>query len=144
MTSVSAWYPVVSNFALLKKLVTIFLLALYAFSVSGASVQFHYCCGKVAGMSVGYEKKVFCQHGKTYKMAGCCQDQQVSIDLDDDQGVANTASVPAPVEWELHPMLNWTIEPLLMTGEAMQPDTRGSPPLASAVPVYLRNCVFRN
>jgi hypothetical protein len=127
-----------------KKLITIFLLALYGFSVSGASIQFHYCCGKVAGVSVGYEAKTFCQHGKTFKMAGCCQDQQVSMDVDDDQGVASTASVPSPAVLYTAPVFAWESTTALLQADQIIPDTRGSPPASPAVPIYLRNRVFRN
>ncbi|HSC54942.1 MAG TPA: hypothetical protein VLC98_15015 [Phnomibacter sp.] len=130
----------------MKKLSIILLIALYGLSASGMAIQLHYCCGKVAGMSLGYEKssKASCKHGKQMKMAGCCNDQQVQIDTSNDQGIAGGVVLPAQAE------LHLPVQSIVSAFAFLQPvDTpvavapEPSPPPGS-VPIYLYNKVFRN
>ncbi|MCA0382080.1 MAG: hypothetical protein LCH58_07975 [Bacteroidetes bacterium] len=129
----------------MKKLLTILLLSLYGLSVSGMSVHLHYCCGKVAGMSIGYEKQTEkgCKHGMKKTMPGCCIDDQINIDTDDNQGSAHTVAVPeVPVALLQHSFATITV-PVYNSNSTTNAAIRGSPPLHT-VPLYLANCVFRN
>jgi hypothetical protein len=78
-------------------------------------------------------------------MSGCCFDDQVTMDVDDDQGMSAAATLPAPWAIDVAPAELPTFENI--TYPALQPATveaRGSPPLSAQRPIYLRNCVFRN
>jgi hypothetical protein len=129
----------------LKKLAIILLIGLYGLSASGMAVQLHYCCGKVAGVSLGYQKsnKAGCKHGMKMTMPGCCNDQQVSIDVDDNQGVTNGVIIPAQPEFEL-PGFSIALSSVVFSANVQAvANIRGSPP-TSSVPIYLFNQVFRN
>lgn len=134
-----------TNFTALKKLIAILLLGLYGFSVSGASVQLHYCCGSIASVSVGYSEAEGCGDMAMQEMAGCCFDDQVKMDVDDDQGASMAASVPAAWIVMLAPLEQTSFEVVQYPASNKQPVTvRGSPPPLPDCPIYLRNCVFRN
>ncbi|MCU0396216.1 MAG: hypothetical protein MUF29_09920 [Chitinophagaceae bacterium] len=129
----------------MKKLVSILLLALYGFSVSGASVQLHYCCGKVAGIAVGFEQERHCEHAGDYDMPGCCYDQELHMDVDEDQGAASPGGLPAPMlQLAEMPVLSWEYTVPATSSIQSQTEARGSPPPLSPIPLYLRNQVFRN
>jgi hypothetical protein len=134
------------TFTPLKKIAIILLIGLYGLSASGMAVQLHYCCGKVASVSLGYQKssKAGCKHGSMKKtMPGCCNDQQVSIDVDDDQGLAAGAIVPSQPDLEV-PAYQVTIPTVFTSANSTSiSNIRGSPP-NSSVPIYLFNQVFRN
>lgn len=96
-------------------------------------------------MSLGYEKEgeKDCKHGMKKTMPGCCIDDQVTIDTDDDQGSAHTVAVPeAPVALLQHSFATVTV-PVYNSNSSANAAIRGSPPLHT-VPLYLANCVFRN
>jgi len=121
-------------------------MGLYGLSASGMAIQLHYCCGKVASVSVGYQKsdKAGCKHGSMKKtMPGCCNDQQVSIDVDDDQGLSSTATIPAQPDVDVPAYQVAAPTVLTSLHTASIANIRGSPP-NSSVPIYLFNQVFRN
>lgn len=75
---------------LLKKVVSIFFLLLYAFTSSGATVDMHYCGDNLQNISVkiiddGAINNCCCQDGLVVKHKGCCTEKsfrpQVSKDL---------------------------------------------------------------
>lgn len=109
------------------------------------AVQLHYCCGKVASVSVGYSQstEAGCKHGMKKTMPGCCNDQQVSIDVDDDQGLANGVVVPAQTDVTLPEFTIVVANPIYSYTASATANIRGSPP-TSSVPLYLFNQVFRN
>lgn len=129
----------------MKKLIAILLLGLYGFSVSGAAVHLHYCCGSIASVSVGFDKNDGCGDTAMKEMAGCCFDDQVKMDVDDDQGASVAASLPEAWTMMLAPLEQASFEvvqyPVTYQSAVA---VRGSPPLLKHCPIYLRNCVFRN
>jgi hypothetical protein len=129
----------------LKKLIAILLLGLYGFSVSGATVQLHYCCGSIASVSVGYSEADGCGDKAMQEMAGCCFDDQVKMDVDDDKGASVTATIPAACFVVFAPLEQPSFDVIQYAATDKQPiSVRGSPPPLPDCPIYLRNCVFRN
>lgn len=108
-------------------------------------MQLHYCCGSVASVSVGYSKADGCGDTAMKEMAGCCFDDQVKMDVDDDQGTSVAATVPAAWFVVFAPLEQPSFEVIQYAATDKQPASgRGSPPLLPDCPIYLRNCVFRN
>jgi hypothetical protein len=134
-----------TNFTALKKVIAILLLGLYGFSVSGASVQLHYCCGSIASVSVGYSEADGCGDMAMQEMAGCCFDDQVKMAVDDDQGASVAASLPAAWLVMQAPVEQPSFDVIQYPASDKRPvSVRGSPPPLPDCPIYLRNCVFRN
>jgi hypothetical protein len=108
-------------------------------------VQLHYCCGRVAGVSIGYQENKGCDHIGMSEMSGCCQNDMLTMDVDDDQGLVTTATLPEIVS---HPHLLYEGS-IAFTQTAVSADNkatpiRGGPPLGTIIPTYLLIQVFRN
>jgi hypothetical protein len=132
------------SFVLVKKVPVIILLAAYTFASSGASVDLHYCMGKLIGWDFDYSAKSGCSNCgmPTKAEKGCCHDKQIQIKVDKEQQLTyNTISLLnhqitlAPGYPALNDLLhNSTI--------VTHPSIHG-PPVKRYTPVYLFDCNFR-
>jgi hypothetical protein len=120
-------------------------MAVYGLSVSGMQVNIHFCCGNLDNISLAYPSEKGCTHGSKMKMAGCCQNEQVTLSISDDQLASGTSTVPdvfvQPALLLHHEWLEIVPEPV-----NCNPNTysRGSPPLAGNTPLHILHCVYRN
>jgi hypothetical protein len=77
-----------------KKLLLILILAAYTVSVSGASVEFHFCMGKYAGSSffkLSHSEDAECGVcGMTSKKSSCCHDKTEYLKLKTDHQVVES------------------------------------------------------
>ncbi|MEN9599495.1 MAG: hypothetical protein RL596_1814 [Bacteroidota bacterium] len=75
----------------MKKLLLILILAAYTVSVSGASVEFHFCMGKYAGSSffkLSHSNEVGCGIcGMKVQKSSCCHDKTAYLKLKTDHQV---------------------------------------------------------
>src|SRR5438874_13413221 len=80
----------------MKKIFVAILLFTYAFASSGASVDLHYCMGKLIGWNFDYTSKNDCRNCgmKTKPDKGCCDNKQINPKTDKEQQAAyNTVSL---------------------------------------------------
>ncbi len=132
----------------MKKLVVAILTLFYFISVSGASVQLHYCMGKLVETGLWHsnstDKCSGCGMKKSAtKKNSCCRDEQKKIVQDNNQKIAehvyaslSMASALAPVQWAFQP------------SEAIVDITTDypvshAPPRSADQPIYLLNSNFR-
>lgn len=114
---------------------------LFGISSSGATVQLHYCCGKLKSISFGSIAEKDC--GMQGKMGSkpCCETKSVSAkEQSNDHEVYTIAlGVKAPVE----PLVLEQVAPELFIAEepVNTPVIQSSPPLIKDI--SLLNCVFR-
>jgi len=128
-----------SIFVLLKKLVVIFLLTVYALSSSGMTLQFHYCCGKLKSIQLTpvTEKQCGMKHSMFSKP--CCSDKQVEFKLKGDQKSEQAKFVffiLAPLE---KPEASFNLQPTV--SKAIIPEIFAPPPLTN--PLYIFYCTYR-
>ncbi len=71
----------------MKKITSILFAILYVFLVSGSTLCFHYCGGRVAsvGISVLGDKSEGCACGNMMKNSGCCKNQNINLTLKGEQ-----------------------------------------------------------
>ena len=71
----------------MKKITSILSALLYVFLVSGSTLSFHYCGGRVAsaGISVLGDKSEGCACGNMMKNSGCCKNQKINLTLKGEQ-----------------------------------------------------------
>jgi hypothetical protein len=69
----------------MNRLLVIFFIVLYSIPAIGVSVQLHYCGGKLASYSFGFNTTKKCSCGKGAENKSCCQDKVLSFRLVDDQ-----------------------------------------------------------
>jgi len=67
----------------MKRLSIILFSAYYLLAVSGVTVHFHYCCGKMTAMDLYSPRKNPCPCGEKSKDSGCCTHKVLSSKTDD-------------------------------------------------------------
>ena len=129
----------------MKKVFAILLAIIYMVSVSGASLHFHYCMGKMQNWSIGYDNsKEDCPVCGMTQKKGCCEDQHHSVQTDK-QYSASTVSIS---------ISKITIEPLhhaeqfISLIESSNSTTHSylanAPPgRVFTVPLFIQNCNYR-
>lgn len=132
----------------MKKMLFTFLAVLYLGTSSGFAMHFHYCMDQLIGTSLVEAEVDACSNcGMEVNPTednGCCKEEFKQLKVDTNQNVEDFAlqvmqtlgtSLP-PATFEIPSFLQ------LATSAADYPLVN-SPPESTAVPVYLRNCVFR-
>ena len=137
----------------MKKVFAAILAIVYLSTSMGATVHLHYCMGRLVswGLTARAGKSCdFCgmQKGRAsgecmVGMKNCCHDESRQIKNDKDQKTVqeffNAVKVVPAVADLSQPV--W-VSALVLSPVLSQPVSHG-PPLAGAVPVFLRNCTFR-
>lgn len=112
----------------------------------GATVQLHYCMGKLSDWGVGRHgtnKCSKCGMAKSPKQTkGCCKDEHKFFKNDTDQKASESvlqvmqalAAAPPVSYFEV-------VAPSVSTITEESPVSH-APPRADGLPVYIRNCVF--
>ena len=132
--------------ALVKKFIAAILTLIYLGSTTGATVHMHYCMGKVESWTlVAHDEKNCDNCGMklaTEKDKSCCKDEKRFYKNQTDQQAAQgiillqqfSAASTIPQGFELPAALHASFRNGIPHSNA--------PPERTALPVYLRNCVF--
>lgn len=124
----------------MKKLLAIVLLVLYGVSSTGATVQLHYCCGKLKNISFSTSPVKDC--GSKHKMGSkpCCETKQITTKDQDQQQDVYTINCGnnAPAE-----VINSfaKVNSLQVPVTSVKQVDYSSPPLSQSLCIL--NCVFR-
>jgi hypothetical protein len=123
----------------MKKLWVILLLCVYGFSATGATLHFHYCCGKLDKVSLQPAAKK-CGGMAHRDGKKCCDEKQVSFKVKDAHSFAQAAKIsfaaftlPQSFQWEQ------PSEPLAV--RHLEPTIFAPPPLAQSL--HILYCVYR-
>jgi hypothetical protein len=132
----------------MKRFFAFILVLIYSVTTVGATVQLHYCMGKLSGWSLAWTEAKSkecskCGMEKTESSdKGCCHDESRLLKVRDDQK-ANYLSleiyniaVAAPV------FTNHTIAYSLPEIDGLLPQSN-APPRSSGTEICIFNCVFR-
>lgn len=128
----------------MKKVLVSILLISYAFASSGASVDLHYCMGKIIGWDFDYTAKAGCSNcGMQTKPAkNCCDNKQINPKIDKEQQAAyNNISLSNELT-AIVPAFSFLNNAGYSSIVAAQPSIHG-PPLINPASLYLFNCNFR-
>jgi hypothetical protein len=131
----------------MKRFFAFILLLIYSVTSIGATVELHYCMGKLSGWTLAliesHSKECSkCGMEKTHLDKGCCHDESKLLKIQDDQKAnyvsleISKLSVAAPV------LIDHTVAYSLPKINELLPQSN-APPRISGVDVYIRNCVFR-
>ncbi|MGZ3950922.1 MAG: HYC_CC_PP family protein [Flavisolibacter sp.] len=125
----------------MKKIVAIIFLLVYGLSSTGATLQFHYCCGKLKSVKLTpvTEKQCGMKHSTPVKKK-CCDDKQIELKIKADQKTQQAAKFniwsPSIAKKELAIVVQ---QPVVST--AIVPEVFAPPPLGD--PLYILHCVYR-
>lgn len=132
----------------MRKLVSGFFLLIYLGTSTGLTLHTHYCMGRLAGWSLGFELPDVCgrcgMDKSDTKDKGCCKDEHRVLKTSVDQKSHTssfTLNLPliSPAPSAFYP------DPFYIHHQDQDPTNRldcVTPPLNS-IAVYLRNRVFR-
>jgi len=128
----------------MKKILAFILLITYAFASSGASVDLHYCMGKLIGLDFDYSSKRQCGNCKmpVKDTKGCCNNKQFKAKIDTDQQVTqNNISLNNDFTATTHEYS--VLNNILYNSTTIVHPLIHGPPLISYTPLYLFDCSFR-
>jgi hypothetical protein len=122
-----------------KKLFAILLIMLYGVSSTGATVQLHYCCGKLKSIKIGSAHVKDCGNGFMMGAKPCCETKEIKSKSVDQQDVTILLGTKAPVEAQT--FFTSTFSAGTPVADVHQQADYTSPPLVQ--PIFILNCVFR-
>lgn len=128
----------------MKKLFVILLLMMYGAASFGATVHFHYCCGKLKKVDFTPLKEASCKSGGKAHMMGsqrCCDDKQVELKIKSEQDASKIFQASFHVDAIQPVHCNYFILSPLQN-KSLVPEVFAPPPIASN-PLFILNCVFR-
>jgi hypothetical protein len=131
----------------MKRFFAFILLLIYSVTSIGATVQLHYCMGRLSGWSLAFAESHSkecskCGMEKTHSDKGCCHDENKLLKIQDDQKANYVSleilklSVATPV------IIDRSVTYLLPEKSELLPKTN-APPLINDGDLCIRNCVFR-
>ncbi|RXK62203.1 hypothetical protein ESA94_04105 [Lacibacter luteus] len=130
----------------MKKLIIAILAILYIGTASGATVQLHYCMGKLVNMSIGHDDSNTCDNCGMEKDGkgknDCCKDEQKQIKLEKDQKVAESFQAMQLIATAI-PVSSIVYTLPHVTSVTEENPRSNAPPLTDATSLYIRNCTFR-
>lgn len=130
----------------MKKVVVAILAILYLGTSTGATLQLHYCMGKLADWGLNHNDSKKCGKCGMEKVKndnnGCCKDEQKFLKNDSDQKITDLA-------FQLIHLTAIAIPASFMEFTAVDFPTvtednpiSHAPPRNTGIAVYIRNCVF--
>jgi len=126
----------------MKKYIVIFLMLVYALPSTGASLQLHFCCGKLDDVSLSVKHKPGCAKQEASNKV-CCNNVEVDLKIDADQQLLAKLMLQLNAGPALPAATHYWLQhlPALLVYTAHKSN---GPPLAEGqLPTYIKNCVFR-
>ena len=126
----------------MKKLSIILLMLVYTLSSTGMTINMHYCCGKLDGVTFFPKKERSCKMGNHLKKSGCCNDKQISSSLTADQQTAakSVQSTKQTIAAAVCHVGNTSFKDYIVSVDRL---ARGTPKHIPLIPLFIKNCVFR-
>ena len=131
----------------MKRFFAFILLIIYSATTVGATVQIHYCMGRLSGWSITWAESKSkecdkCGMEKTHSDKGCCHDESKLLKIQDDQKANSVSldisklSVAAPA------IIDHNVNHSLSEMNQLLPQAN-APPRSSDLDLCIQNCVFR-
>jgi len=125
----------------MKRFFALILSFSFIAASSGASVNIHYCRGKVSAVSWSILPAASCKCGKK-TMKGCCKTETRLVKLTDNAKQPDFTGAHSMPVVEAAPVTSYFVQqPIVL--EVMATAFSASPPGSERISVFLRNRVFR-
>jgi hypothetical protein len=125
----------------MKRLLALILSVSFIAASSGASVNVHYCRGKVSSVSWSIFPTPSCKCGKK-TMKGCCKTETRLVKLSDNAKQPEFIAAHSMPVVEAAPITTYFV-PQPLAVELTATAFSASPPGSERISVFLRNRVFR-
>ena len=124
----------------MKQVLTTILAILYLATSTGATINIHYCMGKVVSKSIVHEDK--CGQCGMEKKEGCCEDKVRVVKTQDSHSFHTPHITFTPFVAVLQRSYI-DITPVFAFATPALLTHNNSPPGSSGISLCIRNCVFR-
>jgi hypothetical protein len=126
----------------MKKLFIIVLMLVYGLSSSGTTINLHYCCGKLEGISFTGDQERNCNKCNNIKTNDCCSDKQVSASITSDQQAVNkwVQLTKQLVGITALQVIYNSFKDYSISDERL---ARGTPKDPPPIPLFIQHCTFR-
>lgn len=138
----------------MKKMLVILLLCVYGFSATGATLHFHFCCGKLDDISLVAPDEVACkmkapkpENAHCSKMAkpaekkACCDEKQVSFKVKDAHSHAQAVKIFAAAYTVPKTLYGFDAVTEPLASSFIEPTIFAPPPLPR--PLHQLYCTYR-
>ncbi|MCW3092306.1 MAG: hypothetical protein JWP81_3375 [Ferruginibacter sp.] len=136
----------VFTFTSMKRFLISILALLYLGSTVGATVQMHYCMGKLANWDLNHKASSTCakcgMEKSAKKAKGCCKDEHKFVKNAADQNAPAAGLQVLDVLTTAIPVAFYEIPYNDLYSITEDNPISHAPPLNKSVAVYIRNCVF--
>ena len=124
----------------MKKFLVIVLMLMYGFSSTGMTLHLHYCCGKLDKIDFTPVKEKHCGAGHKMGKKSCCDNKEVSLQLQSDQNPAKflNPSFQLPAIKAAQPEL---LVSNPVTAKNLLPEVFAPPPLQKNINTLF--CIYR-
>lgn len=129
----------------MKKLFAIFLILIYTSTALGASINFHYCKGHLAHISVlNFGGKTGCSCNPEAMPKGCCEDKLVYSNVDNHRSIQQVHIIN-PISFTPHLSPVNDLQDLILYSGRISSDNPYNKYIkrSSSNPIYLLIRVFR-
>ena len=130
----------------MKRVFVIILSILYLTSSTGASLNMHFCMGKLADWNIGQNKSKTCGKCGMEKSAekdnGCCKDEHKFFKNISDQKISETEFQFIKLFAAALPVTFFEIPVAGISSVKEKNPFSHAPPRSNGVAVYIRNCIF--
>ncbi|HSC39381.1 MAG TPA: hypothetical protein VLD19_15970 [Chitinophagaceae bacterium] len=129
----------------MKKVLVTILAFTYLAASSGATLNLHYCMGKLVSWDLSHKQEGKCRTCGMEKVGhkGCCKDEHKTFQIDKDQKTAESAFHYLPVFSDVIIPTYGALGSTPASSLAVTYPTSHAPPLISPVPIFLLHCHFR-
>ena len=129
----------------MKKFLVSILAIFYLGTSVGATVNLHYCMGRLVNWDFSVKETHTCgkcgmEKVKTQKK-GCCEDKHQKLQVEKDQKAENRYQPAAPVAIAVVTTFPSFVTPVTSSIAEEYPVSNGPP--RSKVPTHIRYCIFR-
>ena len=129
----------------MKKFLVTILAIVYLTASSGATINMHYCIGKLMTWDLSPKKNATCGTcgmGKTGHK-GCCKDEQKIVQIDKDQKIAESTFRFLTLSPEIITVAYYNLPTVYSSSVIIENPVANAPPGLNTVPIFLLNCNFR-
>lgn len=129
----------------MKKFLVTILAFVYLTASSGATINMHYCMGKLMAWDLSQKQDDTCGTcgmGKTGHK-GCCKDEQKIIQIEKDQKISESTFRVFNLSSEIISLTYYNLPSVYSSSIITANLVANPPPDLYTVPIFLRNCNFR-
>jgi hypothetical protein len=129
----------------MKKLLVTILSIVYLTVSSGATVNLHYCMGKLANWDLSASQSNQCGFCgmKKAKHKSCCKDEQKKLQIEKDQKTSESVFQFVQNSTAVVLVHHAIVPVFYFSSIAVQTPVAHAPPDTGSVPDYIRFCHFR-